>query len=49
MQNGVIMHGVAWWRYFVLHNHSYNNYLNKINATMAEGKPVINVDGSYLY
>ena len=40
------MHGVA---YFVLHNHSYNNNLNRIHATMAEGKPVIDVDGSYLY
>lgn len=35
--------------YFVLHSHSYNNNLNRVRATMAEGKPVIDVDGSYLY
>ena len=27
----------------------YNNNLNRVHATMAEGKPVIDVDGSYLY
>ena len=44
--SGEIMYGVAYWSYFVLRNHSYNNNLNRIDATMAEGKPDIDVNGS---
>ena len=33
----------------MLHTHFDNNNLNRVRATVAEGKPVIDVDGSYLY